>query len=51
MSALVSYWVKVPKITYEWMEVSSLSKQHVLEDIPTAVEVLTEEEMEEKYGD
>ena len=50
MSALVSYWVKVPKISYEWMEVSSLSKQHVLEDIPSAVEVLTEEEAREKLG-
>ena len=51
MSALVSYWVKIPKITYEWVEISSLSKQHIFEDIPDAIEVLTEQELEEKYGD
>lgn len=50
MSALVSYWVKIPQIKYEWVEVSSLSKQHILEDIPDAVEVLTDEEMKEKMG-
>jgi len=48
MSAYVAYWVRIPKVTYEWIEVSGLSKPDVFEDFPDAVEVLTEEEVQER---
>jgi hypothetical protein len=48
MSAYVAYWVRIPKITYEWIEVSGLSKPDVREDFPDADEVLTQEELEER---
>ena len=48
MIAYVSYWVRIPKITYEWIETSALSKPDAMEDYPDAIEVLTEEEIQER---
>lgn len=48
MSANTTYYAKVPKITYEWIQVSALVADDVREQYPDAIEVLHWSQYEEE---
>lgn len=48
MSANTTYYARVPKITYEWIEVSALVAADVREQYPDAIEVLHWTEYEDE---
>lgn len=39
MGAETTYYVKVPVVTYEWKEVSAVTKDEALKQIPHGVDV------------
>lgn len=47
MGANTTWYVKVPVISYEWKEVSALTKSAVYEDYPNAIEILHWTDFEE----
>lgn len=47
MSANTTYYAKIPKIIYEWVEISALTSKDVLDKYPNALEVLHWTEYEE----
>ena len=40
MSANTIYYAKVPKVFYEWIEVSAVTRSDVRHDYPEAIEIL-----------
>ena len=51
MSANTTYYARVPRITWEWIEVSALVAADVRERYPTATEVLHWTEYEEHMNE
>ena len=47
MSANTTYYAKVPKVFYEWIEVSALTSADVKQEYPEAIEILHWTEFEE----
>jgi hypothetical protein len=51
MSANTTYYARVPRITWEWIEVSALVADDVREQYPDAIEVLHWTEYEEHMNE
>ena len=47
MSANTTYYVKVPRVFYEWVEVSAVTMDDVTHDYPEAIQILHWTEFEE----
>lgn len=51
MGAETTYYAKVPKVFYEWIEVSALTSSDVRKDYPEAIEILHWTEFNEMTED